>query len=180
MRRGKTKACRRRLRTVLYVNHAAHLAGQRSPDGPPGRRRSSSRLCAALYFGLAAPIKSNNLKAEGRRLDLYQSIVDNDVEETIGDLRDLLATGDGLTSNISNTGSPAELQRAVTRAVLVSKDNPDYDKVRFIDENGREVFRVNWKGAVVPSQSSSRTRPIAPFFQKANCLSIPARSTSRP
>ena len=28
-------------------------------------------LCAALYFGLVAPIKSNNLEGEGRRLDIY-------------------------------------------------------------------------------------------------------------
>jgi len=124
-------------------------------------------LCAALYFSLAAPIKSNNLEAEGRRLDLYKSIVDNDVEETVGDLR-LLATGDGITEYL-NTGNPAELQRAIARAVFVSKDNPDYDKVRYLDENGHEVFRVNWKGAVVPPQQL-QDKANRPFFQKANSL----------
>jgi PAS domain S-box-containing protein len=124
-------------------------------------------LCVALYFSLAAPIKSNNLEAEGRRLDLYKTIFDNDVDETVGDLR-LLASGDGINNYLS-TGSATDLQSAVTRAIFVSKDNPDYDKVRYIDENGREVFRINWKGAVVPPQQL-QDKASRPFFQKANAL----------
>jgi PAS domain S-box-containing protein len=124
-------------------------------------------LCGALYFSLAAPIKSNNLEAEGRRLDLYKNIVDNDIEETVGDLR-LLATGDGLNDYL-NTGSPDSLRRAVARAIFVSKDNPDYDQVRYIDESGREVFRVNGNGSVVPQQQL-QDKSSRPFFQKASAL----------
>jgi PAS domain S-box-containing protein len=118
-------------------------------------------LCAILYFSLAAPIKSNNRDTEGRRLELY------DVDAAIGDLR-LLASGDGIVDYL-NTGNPVDLQRAVARAVFVSKDNLDYDKVRYIDENGREVFRVNWNGAVVPTQELQEKRG-RPFFQKASAL----------
>ena len=124
-------------------------------------------LCVALYFSLAAPIKSNNLEAEGRRLDLYKNIVQNDVDETVGDLR-LLASGEGLNDYLS-TSSANDLRRAVTRAIFVSKDNPDYDKVRYIDENGREVFRINWNGTVVPPLQL-QDKADRPFFQKANAL----------
>ncbi|HEX4141030.1 MAG TPA: PAS domain S-box protein [Candidatus Methylacidiphilales bacterium] len=124
-------------------------------------------FCAALYFGLAAPIKSNNLETEGRRLDIYKNIVDSDVDGAIGDLR-LLASGDGITDYL-DTANPADLQRAVNRAVFVSKDNPDYDQVRYLDENGHEVFRVNWNGAVVPS-SQLQDKAGRPYFQKANAL----------
>ena len=124
-------------------------------------------FCVALYFGLAAPIKSNNLETEGRRLDLYKNIVNSDVDEAIGDLR-LLATGDGITDYLAN-GDPVMLQRAISRAVFVSKDNKDYDKVRFIDETGHEVFRVNWNGAIVPPPQL-QDKSDRPFFQKANAL----------
>ncbi len=124
-------------------------------------------LCGALYFGLAIPIKTSNLETEGRRLDLYRNIVQNDIDTTIGDIR-LLATGDGINEYLAS-GSPADLQRAITRAVYVSKDNPDYDKVRYIDENGHEVFRVNTNGAVVPPVQL-QDKSTRPFFQKANAL----------
>jgi PAS domain S-box-containing protein len=124
-------------------------------------------LCVALYFSLAAPIKSYNLEVEGRRLDLYKNIIQNDVDETIGDLR-LLASGDAVNDYLAS-GNANDLQRAITRAVFVSKDNPDYDKVRYIDENGREVFRINWKGAVVPPVQL-QDKANRPFFQRANSL----------
>jgi PAS domain S-box-containing protein len=124
-------------------------------------------LCGALYLGLAAPIKSNTLEGESRRLDIYRSLISGDVEEVISDLR-LLATDDGITDYLQ-TANPAELDRAVRRAVFISKDNPDYDQVRYIDENGREVFRVNRNGAVVPP-SQLQNKFTRPFFQKANAL----------
>ena len=124
-------------------------------------------LCVALYFGLAAPIKSSNLETEGRRLDLYKNLVNSDVNAAIGDLR-LLATGDGITDYL-DTNNPERLERAIARAVFVSKDNPDYDKVRYIDETGREIFRVNWNGAVVPP-AQLQDKADRPFFQKASAL----------
>jgi PAS domain S-box-containing protein len=125
-------------------------------------------LCVALYFSLAAPIKSNNLEAEGRRLDLYRTIVQNDVDETVGDLRQL-SSGDGLTDYL-NTGNPADLQRAIARAVFTSKDNPDYDQVRLLDENGHEIFRVSANGAVAPS-AQLQDKSSRGYFKKTNALS---------
>ena len=124
-------------------------------------------FCAVLYFSLAASIKSTNLDAEAHRLDLYQNIVDNDVDGTIGDLR-LLATGDII--DYLDTGNPATLQRAVSRAVFVSKDNPDYDQVRYLDEKGQEVFRVDENGAVVP-QVQLQNKADRHYFQEASALS---------
>jgi PAS domain S-box-containing protein len=124
-------------------------------------------LCAALYLGLAAPIKSNNLETEGRRLDLYKNIINGDIDGTIGDLR-LLATGDAINDYLAS-GNPADLDRAVRRAIFVSKDNPDYDQIRYIDENGQEGFRVNWNGEVVPKERL-QNKASRGYFQKANAL----------
>lgn len=124
-------------------------------------------LCAALYLGLAAPIKSNNLETEGRRLDIYKTLIRDDLAQTISDLR-LLASGDGITDYLQ-TGSPGDLERAVRRAIFVSKDNLDYDQIRYIDENGQEIFRLNQNGAVVPKESL-QSKANRPYFQKANAL----------
>ena len=124
-------------------------------------------LCVALYLGLAIPIKTTNLDTEGRRLEIYRQRVDFDLGGAVSDLR-LLASGDGITSYLE-TGSPADLERAVRRAIFTSKDNPDYDQIRYLDEKGQEVFRLNWNGAVVP-KDALQNKADRPYFQKANAL----------
>jgi PAS domain S-box-containing protein len=124
-------------------------------------------LCLALYLGLAAPIKSNNLDAESRRLEIYKQLVYGDLAGAVGDLR-LLATGDAIQDYLAS-GKPADLDRATRRAIFASKDNPQYDQIRYINENGQETFRVNWNGAVVPGEEL-QDKADRPFFQAASTL----------
>jgi len=85
----------------------------------------------------------------------------------INDLR-VLASGDGFQDFLM-TGRASDYERAVHRALFFSKDNADYDKIRYIDENGQEIFRLNWKGAIVP-HDQLQNKADRPFFQKANAL----------
>jgi PAS domain S-box-containing protein len=124
-------------------------------------------VCYALYFREALQIEYNNLDLENRRTDRFGSLFKTDVSSVVGDLR-LLGAGDGLTSYLA-TGTPADLERAIRRAVYFSKDNPDYDQLRYIDEKGQEVFRVNRNGDVVPP-NQLQNKADRPYFQKANAL----------
>jgi len=81
----------------------------------------------------------------------------------------LLSSGDGIISYLES-GKPEDLDRATRRAVFFSQDNPDYDKIRYIDESGREVLRVNGMGDVVPGDRL-QNKADRPFFQKTNALS---------
>ena len=124
-------------------------------------------FCSALYLREAHQIAFTNLDNENRRLDRFVGLFGRDIGSTISDLR-LLASGDGFQAYISD-GRPDNLERAVRRAFYFSTENPDYDQIRFIDETGREVFRVNQNGVVV-AQANLQDKGDRPFFQKANNL----------
>ena len=55
------------------------------------------------------------------------------------------------------------------RAVFFSKDNPDYDQLRYIDETGQEVIRVNAGGVIVPHEQL-QNKADRDYFLKANAL----------
>ena len=124
-------------------------------------------VCSALYLREADQIASTALDNESRRMDRFSGLFRTDVESAVSDLR-LLATGDGLQAYLLS-GSKADLDRAVRRAVFFSKDNPDYDKLRFIDVNGDEVIRVNRDGEIVP-HDQLQNKADRPFFQKSIML----------
>jgi PAS domain S-box-containing protein len=124
-------------------------------------------VCYAFYLREARDIASNSLDLETRRMDRFTGLFANDIGNSIRDLR-LLVSGDGFQDYLLS-GKPDDLRRAVRRAVYFSKDDLDYDKIRFIDEKGQEVFRVNHDGTVVPPGELQNKRD-RPFFQKSNAL----------
>ncbi len=124
-------------------------------------------ICSALYLREANQIAFTNLDNENRRMDRFSGLFRADIAAAVSDLR-LLATGDGLHSWL-NTGLPADFERAQRRAVFFSKDNPDYDQLRFIDETGMEVIRINANGVVVPREQL-QNKASRDFFQKAHVL----------
>jgi signal transduction histidine kinase/ActR/RegA family two-component response regulator/PAS domain-containing protein len=80
----------------------------------------------------------------------------------------LLADGDGLR-NYLETGSPASLHAAVRRAKFLSARNSAYDQIRFIDQNGQEVVRVNRGGTVVKA-SDLQSKADRGYFLKSSQL----------
>src|ERR1700761_7367882 len=87
-------------------------------------------ICSALYLREANALAFTNLDNENRRMDRFAGLFKADIASAVSDLR-LLATGDGLHTWL-NSGLPADFERAQRRAIFFSKDNPDYDKLRFI------------------------------------------------
>jgi PAS domain S-box-containing protein len=124
-------------------------------------------ICSALYLPLANEAEFTTLDNESRRVERFVDLFAGDVNSAVRDLR-LLASGDSLQSYLA-TGQPADLERAVHRAVFFSRDNPDYDQIRYLDENGREVIRVNQNGEIVPV-NQLQNKADRPYFQLTNAL----------
>ncbi len=120
-------------------------------------------ICSALYLREAGQIEGNILDRELRRMEIFQGLFDRDINSAVADLR-LLATGDGLQAYLSS-GQPGDLDRAVRRALFFSLENPDYDQIRYLDEQGQEVFRINANGVVVP-RDQLQNKADRPYFQK--------------
>jgi PAS domain S-box-containing protein len=124
-------------------------------------------VCGLIYLREADHDMSNVLEREGKRVDIYGDLFRDDIASIIEDLR-MLASGDGMDSYL-DSNNPADINRAVERAVFVSRNNPAYDAIRYIDETGHEVFRVNRGGVVVP-RDELQDKSDRPFFQKAIVL----------
>jgi PAS domain S-box-containing protein len=124
-------------------------------------------VCSALYLREANQIAFTNLDNENRRMDRFSGLFRSDIGAAVSDLR-LLATGDGLLTYLAE-GKQDDFDRAVRRAVFFSKDNPDYDQLRYIDETGQEIIRVNANGVVVPREQL-QNKADRDYFQKANAM----------
>jgi len=124
-------------------------------------------ICFSLYQREADPIKKGVLDREARRTEIFAHFFEQDIRSTIKDLQQL-ADGDGLQSYLL-TGKREDLNRAMHRAWFFSRQNPDYDQVRYINEQGKEVIRINWNGDVV-SAEQLQDKSNRPYFQKTNTL----------
>jgi PAS domain S-box-containing protein len=124
-------------------------------------------FCSVLYLREANQVASLNLDNENRRMDRFAGLFKADIGGAVSDLR-LLATGDGLQTYLIS-GSPVDFARAERRAVFFSKDNPDYDQLRFIDETGQEIIRVDANGVVVP-RDQLQNKADRDYFQKTHIL----------
>ena len=124
-------------------------------------------FCVALYWREAGETEKTLREREVSRLGLFDKILTRDLKATSDDLREL-ADGDGLHAFLSS-GQPADLDRASRRAAFFSRNEPDCDQVRYLDEHGQEIMRVNQGGAVVGAGQLRNTGSL-PFFQQANAL----------
>lgn len=151
------------------------------PFDPPPRTASSLGLgvflAAALaavvglggliYLREAALIEQSLRDRETTRTGLIAHFLSVELQSVAHDLR-VLAGGDGLTAHL-NSGDPADLNRAVQRAVFFAQQKPDYDKLRWIDEHGAELLRVNRGGRVVPA-AELQDKSARPYFRKSTTL----------
>jgi PAS domain S-box-containing protein len=125
-------------------------------------------VCGALYQREANQITTTALNNEGGRMERFAALFRSDMSNAVSDLR-IMATGDGILDYLE-TGRPADLDRAARRAIFISKDNVDYDKIRYIDEKGVEIMRVNADGQLVPNPEL-QNKSDRQFFKNANALS---------
>jgi PAS domain S-box-containing protein len=139
------------LRTILLLLVGLALAG----------------LGFGLYLSDANQIAKNATERESNRMRVFVRLVRSDYESVFSDLR-VLADGDGLLDYLGSHHQ-ADLDRAIHRAIFMSQLQPDYDQIRFLDESGMEVFRVNALGAVVPT-AQLQNKADRDYFQKAITL----------
>jgi PAS domain S-box-containing protein len=128
----------------------------------------AAAICSGLYLREADQIQATSLDNENRRMDRFTGLFRNDIGGAVSDLR-VLITGDGFVDYLE-TGKPSDLERAARRAVFFSKDNSDYDQIRYIDENGQEIFRVNADGTIIP-RDKLQNKAARSYYRKANALS---------
>lgn len=103
--------------------------------------------CWLLYQREANQISQRQAEREVVRVNLLAKLLQSELRPVADDLR-LLADGDGLRAYLE-TGHPEGLQRAIRRAKFFSEHKPAYDQIRYLDESGQEVLRVNQGGQVV-------------------------------
>lgn len=127
----------------------------------------AAAVCAGFYWREADRIDQNWRVREAVRVRMFGNLIRQDFNFISSNLL-ALADGDGLQSYLV-TGTPADLDRATRRAVFYSRQNPAYDQVRFLDEHGQEVIRVDQGGAVVPP-GSLQNRANRPYFTSALAL----------
>lgn len=123
--------------------------------------------CWLLYRREAGQIGERQAQVEVVRVGLLAQLLRAGLEPVADDLR-LLADGDGLQAYLT-TGQAPDLQRAIKRARFFSAAKPDYDQVRFIDQTGQEIIRINQGGRVLvgPQLQNKSDRG---YFQQASTL----------
>jgi signal transduction histidine kinase/ActR/RegA family two-component response regulator/PAS domain-containing protein len=120
-----------------------------------------------LYRREAGQIGDRQAQVEVVRVSLLAQLLRAGLEPVAEDLR-LLADGDGLQAYL-RAGQEADLQRAIRRARFFSVTKPEYDQVRYIDQTGREIIRINQGGRVVvgPQLQNKSDRD---YFRQASTL----------
>ncbi len=127
--------------------------------------------CWLLYWFECGRIADQQKQRENTRAGLLTLLMRSELKPLASNLR-LLADGDGLR-NYMETGRAEGLQAATRRAQFISTSHPDYDQVRYIDEHGQEIVRVNRGGEVVPREQLQNKADRA-YFQRA--MTLPAGS----
>ena len=123
--------------------------------------------CWLLYEREAGQIAGRQADLEVVRVNLLAQLLRSELRPVVDDLR-LLVDGDGFRTYLE-TGQDKALQAALRRAVFFSVEKPLYDTVRYLDENGQEIFRVGHGGHVVPGPQL-QNKSERPYFKQANVL----------
>ncbi|HWA88048.1 MAG TPA: ATP-binding protein [Opitutus sp.] len=124
-------------------------------------------ICAAAYVREIEQLEQTNREREASRVRFLAYLFQHDLRTVASDLR-MLAQGDALHAYLA-TSDPRDLRRAARRAADFSREHADYDRIRFLDASGREVFRIDQGGRVDP-ESELRDKADRPYFQAAKTL----------
>ena len=127
--------------------------------------------CWLLYRNEVSQIDQRETARETLRVTLLTKLVESELRPLTEDVR-LLADGDGLRSYLE-TGAPVALQAAIRRARYTSELKPAYDQIRYIDQSGQEIVRVNQGGLVVET-GRLQNKADREYFVKASQLPLGA------
>lgn len=123
--------------------------------------------CGLLYEREAGEIAGRQQDLEVVRVNLLVQLLRSELSPAVTDVR-MLASGDSFR-NYLETGQAAALQAATQRALFFSRAKPLYELVRYLDESGQEIIRVNQGGQLVPPDKL-QNKATRTFFRQANAL----------
>jgi PAS domain S-box-containing protein len=110
----------------------------------------AAAVCVVLYWREASQIESNTREREFSRLGLFDQMLRRSFNEIADDLR-LLEDSDALRAYVAS-GDSVNLDRIQHRVEFFSRQKTDYNQIACLDQNGREVLRVNQGGVIVPRE----------------------------
>ena len=123
---------------------------------------------AMFYLREAGHLEKTLLNEERSRVDTFAQIIQSSLHPVADNLRQL--ANDGSLIDYATTGRPADLDRVIQQAVVFSRLKPEYDQIRYLDEEGHEVMRVNQLGSVV-NENQLQDKSDRLYFQRAKSLS---------
>lgn len=124
-------------------------------------------VCAGVYLREAGRLERQLTEQEASRVDLLAYFMRNELRPIANDLR-ALADGDGLRAFFA-TGASNDLDRAIRHAAFFSRQEPAYDQVRFLNDQGLEIIRINRGGRIVAG-SQLQNKADRPYFRQTNSL----------
>lgn len=124
-------------------------------------------VCWLLYWLEAGRVADQQRQRENTRVGLLTLLIGSEIKPLARDLR-LLGDGDGLRHYLES-GAASDLQAATRQAQLMSTTQPDYDQVRFINEQGLEILRVDRGGNIVV-RKQLQNKADRHYFQMASTL----------
>ncbi len=123
--------------------------------------------CGTFYLREAGHLERMLMNEERSRVDAFAQFVGSSLSPVADNLRQLAS--DGSLVRYATSGSPTALERAIQQAVVFSRLKPEYDQLRYLDEQGHEVMRVNQSGQVV-SQAELQNKSHRPYFERVRTL----------
>jgi PAS domain S-box-containing protein len=121
-------------------------------------------ICYALYLREASQMERTIRDRESIRVSTFSELFGSDFHLVAHDVL-ALASGDSLQQYLAS-GSPADLDRAAVRARFFASG---YNHVRFIDNDGLEVLRVDRDGQRLPPEKLQNDGDSA-YFKRAASL----------
>ncbi|QDS86048.1 Signal transduction histidine-protein kinase BarA [Rosistilla ulvae] len=149
------------------------------PHDPPRNRRFAAAVpcvllggivvlcCGGFYLREAGHLKKALLANERTGIDAWAQHVQSNLRPVADDLRQL--GNDASLIDYATAGDSESLHRATQQAVVFSRLKPEYDQIRYLNQQGHEVLRVNQHGRVVPEEEL-QDKSARDYFQKASRL----------
>jgi PAS domain S-box-containing protein len=127
----------------------------------------ATAACAFLYGHDTGQIEQRWRERESVRVRMFSELFSSNFHNAARDVL-ILSTGDALQTYFRD-GDVASLDRAASRAQVFSHGQADYDQIRFVDNKGDVIFRVNRNGQrVAPEELQDKAE--REFFVRASAL----------
>ena len=124
-------------------------------------------FCGGFYLREVSNTEKSVLAQESVQVDALAHLFLAEIRPVAEDLQQL-GNGEGLRAYATN-GQSAEFDRAIQQAVLFSHLNPEFNQIRYLDNRGQEVLRIDRNGRIVPP-GELQDKSGRPFFQKTSTL----------